>query len=158
METSELPIKSMPSTLEQICSKYGANVSYEKLLSMLCQSLGSVKLKDSKFCQVRMLGSSFLLRARKPPFTLFLNKNLKQASTYQLREEVDDAPHDTGPLGAIQRLQGLSNRTPSQVLQSWNNLNLEERQDIEQPSALWIVSVDKTHELSDLDIVSFPFT
>ena len=59
METSELPIKSMPSTLEQICSKYGANVSYEKLLSMLCQSLGSVKLKDSKFCQVRMLGSSF---------------------------------------------------------------------------------------------------
>ena len=78
----------------------------------------------------------------------------EQASTYQLREEVDDASLDTGPLGAIQRLQGLSNRTPSQVLQSWKNLTLEERHDIEQPSALWIVSVDKTHDLSDLDIVS----
>ena len=87
----------------------------------------------------------------------FENSDLKiseQASTYQLREEVDDAALDTGPLGAIQRLQGLSNRTPSQVLQSWKNLTLEERHDIEQPSALWIVSVDKTHDLSDLDIVS----
>ena len=52
METSELPIKSMPSTLEQICSKYGASISYQKLLSMLCQSLGSVNLNESKFCQV----------------------------------------------------------------------------------------------------------
>ena len=88
------------------------------------------------------------------------NSDLKiseQASTYQLREEVDDAALDTGPLGAIQRLQGLSNRTPSQVLQSWKNLTIEERHDIEQPSALWIVSVDKTHNLSDLDIVSKSF-
>ena len=90
----------------------------------------------------------------------FENSDLKiseQASTYQLREEVDDAALDTGPLGAIQRLQGLSNRTPSQVLQSWKNLTIEERHDIEQPSALWIVSVDKTHNLSDLDIVSKSF-
>ena len=70
-------------------------------------------------------------------------------------EEVDSAPHDTGPLGAIQRLQGLSNRTPSQVLVAWRNLNQQERDDIEQPSAQWIVSVDKSGDFTDLDIVRF---
>jgi len=52
METRELPIKDINSTLEQICSMYGARLSYETLLSMLCHNLGSVKLSESKFCQV----------------------------------------------------------------------------------------------------------
>ena len=60
-------------------------------------------------------------------------------------------PH-SGPLGAIQRLQGLSNRTPSQVLESWTALTEEERDDVEQPNSNWIESVDK-QELTDLDIV-----
>ena len=83
-------------------------------------------------------------------------KFLLQASTYQLEErEIDDAPH-SGPLGAIFRLQGLSNRTPSQVLDSWKNLTPTERDDIEKPSAQWISSVDKNQTaLTDLDIVSF---
>jgi len=84
----------------------------------------------------------------------FVHEVTLKASTYQLRdEEVDSAPHDTGPLGAIQRLQGLSNRTPSQVLVAWRNLNQEEREDVEQPSAQWILSVDKAGDFNDLDIV-----
>ena len=63
METSELPIKSMPSTLEQICSKYGASVEYEKLLLLLCKSLGSVSIDESKFCQVKWLLWSFQISA-----------------------------------------------------------------------------------------------
>ena len=132
METSELPIKHIRHKLEQICDDYGAGpVDYDKLLSLLCHNLGSVNLAESKTCQI---------------------------STYPAHDlpELDNAPHNSGPLGAIQHLQAMSNRTPSQVLDSWHNLTREERHDIETPSSEWVKSVVKKRgeELSDLDIVS----
>ena len=61
METSEqLSIKCMSTVLEQMCAQHGAQISYERMLGLLCRQIGSVDLAESKFCKVSSIQKKLL--------------------------------------------------------------------------------------------------